>query len=84
MRIKNKKKVIIKQVEKVKGRKTLENLTQLELQNIKRLVQSREISYQKLNAYSTQAVDPQIKEIFTKLAQDALNTKQKLMSFLND
>lgn len=62
----------------------MENLTSLELQNIKRLVQFHEISYQKLNVYSTQAVDPQIKQIFTKCAQDALNTKQKLMSFLND
>ena len=30
------------------------------------------------------AVDPQIKQIFAKSAQDALNTKQKLMSFLNN
>ena len=36
------------------------------------------------NTYSAQAVDPQIKQIFTKSAQDALNTKQKLMSFLNN
>ena len=40
--------------------------------------------YQKLNEYSSQAVDPQIKQIFAKSAQDALNTKQKLMSFLNN
>ena len=40
-------------------------------------------SYEKLNTYASQAVDPQIKQMFTKSAQDALNTKQKLMSFLN-
>ena len=39
---------------------------------------------QKLNTFSSQAVDPQIKQMFAKSAQDALNTKQKLMSFLND
>ena len=61
----------------------MENLTQLELLNIKRLVQAHEIFYKKLNTFSTQAVDPQIKEIFNKSAQDALNTKQKLMSLLN-
>ena len=68
----------------MKGMKSLENLTLVELQNIKRLIQSHEISYQKLNAYSTQSVDPQIKQIFTKSAQDALNTKQKLMNFLSE
>ena len=40
--------------------------------------------YQKLNTYSSQAVDPQIKQLFAKSAQDALNTKQKLMTFLNN
>ena len=61
----------------------MENLTAIELQNIKKIIQANDISYQKLNAYSMQAVDPQIKQIFTKYAQDALNTEQKLMSFLN-
>ena len=42
-----------------------------------------ETSYNKLNAYSSQAVDPQIKQMFSKAAQDSLNTKQKLMGFLN-
>ena len=41
-------------------------------------------SIPKLNTYSSQAVDPQIKQVFAKSAQDALNTKQKLMSFLNN
>lgn len=39
--------------------------------------------HQKLNTYANQCVDPQIKQIFTKAAQDSLNTKQKLMTFLN-
>jgi len=43
-----------------------------------------ETNYQKLNIYAQQAVDPQIKQVFTKSAQDALNTKQKLMTFLNN
>lgn len=67
-----------------KGRKTMANLTQLELQNLRHLISSYETSYQKLNTYASQAVDPQIKQIFTKSAQDTLNTKQKLMSFLNN
>lgn len=60
------------------------NLSQVELQNLRHLIGAHETSYQKLNTYASQAVDPQIKQIFTKSAQDdALNTKQKLMSFLN-
>lgn len=59
------------------------NLNQVELQNLRHLIGAHETAYQKLNTFSTQAVDPQIKQIFTKSAQDALNTKQKLISFLN-
>ncbi len=59
-------------------------LTQLELQNLRNLIKIHDTNYQKMNTYSEQAVDPQIKQIFTKAAQDSLNTKQKLMSFLND
>lgn len=60
------------------------NLTQVELQHLRHLIGAHETAYQKLNAYSSQAVDPQIKQIFSKSAQDAMNTKQKLMSFLNN
>ena len=56
------------------------DLTQVELQHLRHLIGAHET----LNAYSAQAVDPQIKQIFSKSAQDALNTKQKLMTFLNN
>ena len=59
-------------------------LSQVELQNLRHLIGAHEIAYQKLNTYSSQAVDPQIKQLFTKAAQDSLNTKQKLMTFLNN
>lgn len=58
-------------------------LTQVELQNLKHLINMHDTSYQKLNAYASQCVDPQIKQMFTKAAQDSLNTKQKLLTFLN-
>ena len=60
------------------------DLSQVELQNLRHLIGAHETSYQKLNTYSAQCVDPQIKQLFAKSAQDALNTKQKLMSFLNE
>ena len=60
------------------------DLNQLELQHLRHLIGAHETAYQKLNMFSKQAVDPQIKQIFTKSAQDALNTKQRLMTFLNN
>lgn len=59
------------------------NLSQVELQNLRHLIGAHDTAYQKLNNYAAQAVDPQIKQIFTKSAQDALNSKQKLLTFLN-
>ena len=58
-------------------------LTEVELQHLRHLIISHETSYQKLTNYASQAVDPQIKQIFNNAAQDSLNTKQKLMSFLD-
>lgn len=60
------------------------DLTQIELQNLRKLIDEQETTYQKLNNYSEECTDMQIKQLFTKSAQDALNTKQKLMSFLNE
>ena len=61
----------------------MEELTQIELQKLKKLIQYHDTLYQKLNIYSLNSVDPQIKQIFTKAAQDSLNTKQRLISFFN-
>ena len=59
------------------------NLTQIEVQNLRHLIEKHDTAYQKLNNYASQSVDPQIKQMFTKAAQDSLNTKQKLLTFLN-
>jgi len=59
------------------------DLTQVELQNLRHLIGAHDTSYQKLNAYANNCVDPQIKQMFTEAAQDSLNTKQKLLTFLN-
>lgn len=58
-------------------------LNHLELQNLRHLIGSHETAYQKLQAYAQQATDPQVKQMFQKSAQEALNTKQKLMAFLS-
>ena len=59
------------------------NMVSLESKHDNAAIASKLLVSTKLNTYASQAVDPQIKQIFTKSAQDALNTKQKLMSFLN-
>lgn len=58
-------------------------LNQQELQNLRHLIGSHETAANKLEAYSQMAVDPNIKWMFQKSAQDARNTKQRLMSFLS-
>jgi len=60
------------------------NLSQVELQNLRHLIGAQDTNYQKLTNYANTCVDPQIKQLFTKSAQDTLNTKQKLMSFLTE
>ena len=60
------------------------DLNQVELQNLRHLIGAQDITYQKFNNYASQCVDPQIKQLFSKSAQDALNTKQKLITFLNN
>ena len=61
----------------------MQNLTVLELQNLKCLINIENVNYQKLLNYSDYAVDPQIKQVFNKAAQDSLNAKQKLLGFLD-
>ncbi len=58
-------------------------INQMELQNLRHLIKMADTNYQKLNNYAKQAEDAQIKQVFTKSAQDELNAKQKLMTFLN-
>lgn len=61
----------------------MSSLNILELQNLKYFIEYQNINYEKLKNYSDYAVDPQIKQVFNKAAQESLNTSQKLMSFLN-
>ncbi|MDD3652673.1 MAG: hypothetical protein PHO01_00590 [Desulfotomaculaceae bacterium] len=61
----------------------MSQLNQQELQNIRHLIGSHETAFKKLQTYSQQANDPQIKQMFENSAQNARNTKQKLMTFLS-
>ena len=57
-------------------------LNEVELQHVRHLIGEHDMSYQKLSSYAQNCTDAQVKQMFEKSAQDALNTKQKLMSFL--
>lgn len=61
----------------------MSNLTEIELQNLKSFIEYQDTNYQKLKNYSDYAVDPQIKQVFNKASQEALNISQKLLTFLN-
>ena len=60
------------------------DLSQVELQNLRHFIVTSSTCNTKLTDYANNAVDPQIKQLFTKAAQDSLNTKQTLMSFLEN
>lgn len=59
------------------------NLNELELQNLRHLIGGHETASKKLDAYSEQCNDPQIKQMLSQSAQSAKSTKQKLISFLS-
>jgi type III secretory pathway component EscR len=60
----------------------MSQLNQVELQNLRHMIGAHETAYQKMQTYAEQSTDPQIKAYFQKSAQDAQNTKQQLLTFL--
>ena len=60
------------------------DLTQLELQYIRQCLNKNEEEYQKINYYMSQVKDVQTQQIFSKIQQEALNSKHTLMIFLNN
>ena len=60
------------------------NLNKEELENLRKIIIEVETEYNKFINYAENAVDPQIKQIFNKAAQDKLENKQELITFLKD
>ncbi len=58
------------------------NLNQMELQNLRHLIGAHGTVANKLDAMAKQCQDPQIVQMLESDAQDARQSKQKLMSFL--
>lgn len=59
------------------------NLNQLELQNLRHLIGAHCTIEKKLQFYSNQCTDDELKQMLQKDAEDAKIRKDKLMSFLN-
>ena len=60
----------------------MSQLNQVELQNLRHIIGAHDTAFQKMQTYAEQSTDPQVKAYFQKSAQEAQQTKQQLMSFL--
>ncbi|WP_028403021.1 hypothetical protein [Ectobacillus panaciterrae] len=60
----------------------MQNLTELELENLRHLIGGHSTVANKLDEYAQQCTDPQLKQILQQDAQSARTTRQKLMTFL--
>lgn len=60
----------------------MQEISILDLQNLRHLIGGYETSHCKMQTYAEQAQDPQVKQFFEKSAQSAMQTKQQLMQFL--
>ncbi len=58
-------------------------LNQMELQNLRHMIGEHDTAAEKMQTYAQQCKDPQVKQYFEQSAQDAKQTKQQLMTFLN-
>ncbi|MCI6018845.1 MAG: hypothetical protein MRZ59_08380 [Clostridiales bacterium] len=60
----------------------MNELSILDLQNLRHLIGGYDTTHCKMKAYAEQASDPKVKQFFEKSADAALQTKQQLMQFL--
>lgn len=58
------------------------NLNEIELQNLRHLLQFGDSSLEKYNSFSQNASDPNVKQFFQKSAQSCTQNKQTIMNFL--
>ncbi|MBP1761479.1 MAG: hypothetical protein H6Q64_1021 [Firmicutes bacterium] len=57
-------------------------VNQMELQNLRHLIGGHATAEKKLRFYASQSQDAQIKQMFDQAAQSAMDTRNKLMTFL--
>lgn len=59
-----------------------QGISEMELQNLRHLIQFSETDVEKYNSYAEQATDPNVKQFFQKAAQCATQNKTTLTQFL--
>lgn len=59
-----------------------QQITLMELQNLRELIGEHDVAIQKLQEYVNQCQDPQLKQMLQQSAQSAQSTKQQLIQFL--
>lgn len=59
-----------------------QQLSQIELENLREIINNHQTGSAKLHAYAQQCNDQQLKEMLSQSAQSAQQTTQKLISFL--
>lgn len=60
----------------------MSNFTQMEFNTIREMVTSHQTAAKKLNDYSVQCTDPQIKQMFEQSACEAKKSAQNLIDML--
>ncbi|KAB1440403.1 hypothetical protein [Candidatus Galacturonibacter soehngenii] len=60
----------------------MQEISELDLQNLRHLIGGHDTAHCKFSAYAEQANDSQVKQFFQKSAQSAEQTKQQLIQFL--
>jgi hypothetical protein len=59
----------------------MDELSILDLQNLRHLIGGYETTHKKMMDYASAASNPQIQQFFQKAAQSAMQNKQQLMQF---
>lgn len=60
----------------------MEEISILDLQNLRHLIGGYSITHCKMTDYASQAQDPEVKKLFQDAADSAMKNKQELMKFL--
>ena len=60
----------------------MNQISELDLQNLRHLIGGYSTTHCKMQAYAQQATDPGVQQFFQKSAQSAMQSKQQLLQFL--
>ena len=60
----------------------MNDISELDLQNLRHLIGGFDTTHCKMEDYASQATDMEVKQFFQKSAQSAINSKQQLLQYL--